>query len=126
MKNQHTEVRQRFAQIGASSVVLCPVVLCPVVLGELCVGWRNSAHTEKNRRLLEEFTRDAVLKPVTADTAMRHAEIRVDVFRVKKPIGHNSLSIATHALAHDCILVTHNGGEFERVPGLRIEDRVQG
>ena len=117
MKTQHTEVRQRFAQMVASSVLPCPVVL-----GELCVGWRNSAHTEKNQRLLEEFTRDAVLEPVTADTAMRYAEIRVDLLSVKKPTGHNNLSIAAQALTHDCNFVTHNGGEFERVPGLRIEN----
>ena len=121
MKNQHAEVRQRFAQIAASSVVLFAVVL-----GELYVGWRNGAHIEKNRRLLAEFTRDAVLERVTADTAMRCAEIRVDLLSDEKPIGHNNLWTAAHALAHDCIFVTHNGGEFERVPGLRIENRVQG
>jgi tRNA(fMet)-specific endonuclease VapC len=121
MKNQHPEVRYRFERMVPGSVVMCPVVL-----GELYVGWRNSAHTDKNRRLLDEFTRDAVLEPVSADTALRYAETRVDLYRVGKPIGPNDLWIAAHALAHDCILVTHNVGEFERVPGLQVEDWVQG
>ena len=30
--------------------------------------------------------------------------------------------ITAIALAHDLTVVTHNSGEFTRVPGLRVED----
>ncbi|PIU16834.1 MAG: VapC toxin family PIN domain ribonuclease, partial [Gallionellales bacterium CG08_land_8_20_14_0_20_59_87] len=34
--------------------------------------------------------------------------------------------IASHALANKLILVTNNVAEFERVPGLRVENWVGG
>jgi tRNA(fMet)-specific endonuclease VapC len=37
-------------------------------------------------------------------------------------IGPNDLIIAATALAHACILVTHNTQEFSRAARLRIED----
>ena len=37
-------------------------------------------------------------------------------------IGPNDLTIASIALSHGLILVTHNTAEFSRVPGLQIED----
>ena len=36
--------------------------------------------------------------------------------------GVNDLMIAAIALTHGLTLVTHNCGEFERVPGLQVED----
>ena len=45
-----------------------------------------------------------------------HLELRGQI------IGGNDLMIAAIALAHDLTVVTHNCGEFNRVPGLRVED----
>jgi tRNA(fMet)-specific endonuclease VapC len=38
------------------------------------------------------------------------------------PIGANDTAIAGHAIASDCVLVTNNTKEFERVPALHLED----
>jgi tRNA(fMet)-specific endonuclease VapC len=38
------------------------------------------------------------------------------------PIGPYDTMIATIALAHNLILVTHNTAEFSRVQGLTLED----
>jgi tRNA(fMet)-specific endonuclease VapC len=40
------------------------------------------------------------------------------------PIGPNDTAIAGHTIAAGAIVVTRNGGEFERVPGL-LEDWVK-
>ena len=119
MKTQHPEVRQRFDGMLPGSMVMCPIVL-----GELYVGWRNSSQRDQNLLVIEHFTQDAALEPMNAQTAVHYAEIRVGLTRVGKTIGPNDLWIAAHALAHDCVLVTHNVGEFERVPGLQVEDWV--
>ena len=42
--------------------------------------------------------------------------------RAGQPIGANDLLIAAHARSLNAILVTNNAGEFERVPGLRVEN----
>ena len=41
------------------------------------------------------------------------------------PIGSYDLQIAAIALANNLILVTHNTREFERVEGLKLEDRQE-
>ncbi len=48
--------------------------------------------------------------------------IRAQLANAGTPIGYNDLLIASIALSHDLILVTHNTKEFVRVEGLKIED----
>lgn len=38
------------------------------------------------------------------------------------PIGLNDLWVACHALAQDCVLVSNNLREFERIEGLALEN----
>lgn len=42
-----------------------------------------------------------------------------------RPIGPNDATIAGHAIAAGAVLVTNNTREFERVPGLELEDWVK-
>jgi tRNA(fMet)-specific endonuclease VapC len=41
------------------------------------------------------------------------------------PIGPNDTAIAGHAVSVGAILVSNNVREFERVPGLTLEDWVK-
>jgi tRNA(fMet)-specific endonuclease VapC len=51
-----------------------------------------------------------------------YAVIRSHLEQTGKPIGPNDLLIAAHALALNLTLVTANLREFERVPGLSVEN----
>ena len=56
----------------------------------------------------------------------RHIQL-VDEFCARlagTPIGPNDTAIAGHAIAAGAILMTNNTREFERVPGLVLEDWV--
>ena len=50
------------------------------------------------------------------------SRIRVKLASLGTPIGNNDAAIAGHAMVANAVLVTNNVREFERVPGLRIED----
>ncbi|MEG7999814.1 VapC toxin family PIN domain ribonuclease, partial [Klebsiella quasipneumoniae subsp. quasipneumoniae] len=52
-------------------------------------------------------------------------DIRVALRLAGTPIGPNDTAIAGHAIAAGAILVTNNTREFERVPGLVLEDWVK-
>ena len=39
-----------------------------------------------------------------------------------EPIGPNDSMIAGHAISANCVLVSNNTREFERVPGLHLVD----
>lgn len=52
----------------------------------------------------------------------RYRDLRVHLKRKGTPIGSNDMWIAAHALAEGMTVVTNNEREFERVPGLKIEN----
>lgn len=60
--------------------------------------------------------------PLDAPVDAHYADIRLVLERAGTPIGPNDLLIAAHARALDCVLVSDNLREFERVPGLRVEN----
>jgi tRNA(fMet)-specific endonuclease VapC len=54
--------------------------------------------------------------------AEEYGRIRAYLAGLGAPIGPNDLMIASIALGNGLTLVTHNTGEFSRVPGLNLED----
>lgn len=60
---------------------------------------------------------------ITSDYA-EHTAAKVPLLLAGTPIGPNDTAIAGHAIAAGAILVTNNTREFERVPGLLLEDWV--
>jgi tRNA(fMet)-specific endonuclease VapC len=56
------------------------------------------------------------------DAAISYGVIRGSLERGGNVIGPFDLLIAGHALSLGATLVTHNTGEFLRVPGLVVED----
>jgi tRNA(fMet)-specific endonuclease VapC len=51
-----------------------------------------------------------------------YADLRCALESLGRPIGAFDMLIAAHAMALDAVLVTDNTREFERVPGLKIEN----
>ncbi|WP_418885495.1 type II toxin-antitoxin system VapC family toxin [Cronobacter dublinensis] len=75
--------------------------------------------------LVEEFCArlNAVL-PRDRAAVDATTEIKVALRLAGTPIGPNDTAIAGHAIAAGAVLVTNNVREFERVPGLVLEDWV--
>ncbi|MFM6078513.1 MAG: PIN domain-containing protein [Dolichospermum sp.] len=73
---------------------------------------------EKVKGFLEVF----ISLPLDDISALNAGQIRAQLANLGTPIGYNDLLIASIALSHDLILVTHNTKEFLRVEGLKIED----
>ena len=63
--------------------------------------------------------------PFDSGCVPHYARLRDTIERAGHVIGGNDLLIAAIALAHDLTVVTHNSGEFNRVPDLRVEDWSQ-
>jgi tRNA(fMet)-specific endonuclease VapC len=98
------------------------IALGSVVKAELLYGARHSMQVEENLSLLRSFFAPLVSLAFDDRCAEEYGQIRADLRRQGRPIGPNDLLIAATARAFDAILVTHNGAEFGRVAGLRLED----
>ena len=80
----------------------------------------------QNLAVVEEFVSLLEVLPYTAKASMHYGAIRSTLEKSGRPIGVNDLHIAAHARSAGLTLVTNNVGEFERVPGLLLENWVEG
>jgi tRNA(fMet)-specific endonuclease VapC len=95
---------------------------CTVVLAELYVGVLRSPNPGANRASVDAFAGPYLCLPFDQAAADEYARIRHHLEMLGTPIGPYDLQIGAIALANGCTLVTHNTGEFSRVPGLQMED----
>ena len=109
-------LRQRFE---ADAAAIC---ISSITYAELCYGVAHSARTAANARDLEAFQRDLAILLFDRNAGEHYGEIRHALTKRGRPIGANDLLIAAHARSANATLVTDNTREFERVPGLRVEN----
>jgi len=93
-----------------------------ITLGELRYGAQKSTDPAAGHHALDRLQEVVPVLDLHADAASRYGDVRSALERAGTPIGPQDLWIAAHALAEDLTVVTHNTGEFRRVPGLRVED----
>lgn len=102
------------------------MAISAVTLSELYHGAEQSAKVAQNLAVVEEFASLIEVLPYTPKASAHYGAILAALEKLGRPIGANDLHIAAHARSEGLTLVTHNVGEFERVPGLLIENWVQG
>lgn len=98
------------------------VLLSPIVLGELEFGAEKSAYPERNRARLQTVIDGFAVIALDVAASRAYGQIRHELERRGLPIGNNDQWIAAQALALGATLVTDNLREFERVPGLQVEN----
>lgn len=98
------------------------IFLCDVVKAELYYGAFRSARRDDNLALLERSFAAFPSLSFDGAAARMFGEIRAALASGGTPIGPYDLQISAIALVHGLTVVTHNTGEFDRVPRLRTED----
>jgi len=98
------------------------IAICSVVEGELYTGARKYGNPARRKATLDEMLALYPSLPFDSACVPQYARIRDHLERQGSRIGGNDLLIAAIALTHDLTVVTHNCDEFNRVPGLRVED----
>ena len=109
-------VYQRLLQIGFETV--CTSI---IVAAEIHVGLAKKRSETLSNTVISILSHFDVLG-IDAPAELHYAEIRLELARIGRPIGSNDLLIAAHARSLNLTLVSNNTREFERVPGLKLED----
>jgi tRNA(fMet)-specific endonuclease VapC len=100
-----------------------PMVVPAIVLFELEYGCAKSKRPEQSRRALEIFLSAGFDQPpFDIEDAREAGEIRAVLEASGQPIGPYDTLIAAQVRRRRATLATLNAREFERVPGLRVED----
>jgi len=92
--------------------------------GELLYGAEKSQQRKKAWQLLEEFKTFIPVLPIPENAGNAYGAIRAALESKGEPIGNNDLWIAAHAKAASLIVVTNSAQEFQRVPGLKVQNWV--
>ncbi|MDE4730359.1 MULTISPECIES: PIN domain-containing protein [Klebsiella pneumoniae complex] len=102
------------------------IVVSAVTYAEMRFGATGPKASPRYIQLVDAFCarRDAVL-PWDRTGVDATTDIRVALRHAGTPIGPNDTAIAGHAIAAGAVLVTNDVREFERVPGLMLEDWVK-
>lgn len=109
-------VMQRLSDVAPDVVCTSIVVACELRFGAQRKG--SAVLTERVNALLEAM----MVLPLDEPADAHYADIRATLERAGTPIGSHDLLIAAHARSRALTLVTHNLREFQRVPGLKVED----
>jgi len=117
LKGRQTNIRSRLEETPSDQITTCSVVWA-----ELLHGARKYENSTDRRERVEKLL--GRLKNFDFDlaAARRYADTRDALEKAGMLIGLNDLLIASIALVNDLTVVTNNTAEFNRIPGLRVED----
>ena len=102
-----------------------------VAIEEQCRGWLAQIHRLRSihrqvqayNRLAElfDFVNEWTVVQLDADSANLYEQLQARRLR----IGTQDLKIASIALTNDALLLSANRRDFERVPGLKVENWLE-
>jgi len=101
---------------------ICTSIIVAAEMRYGCAKKGSPGLVRKVDALLEEI---GVL-PFEAPADAEYGRIRYALQVSGRVIGPNDLLLAAHARCLDLVLVTGNVGEFSRVPGLKVENWLEG
>ena len=96
--------------------------LSTLTIAELEYGAARSRLPQQNRIALLKFALPFTLLPFDQKAAVAYGDLRALLDSRGTPIGPIDTLLAAQALARDFVFVTDNTREFDRVPGLRVEN----
>lgn len=118
MKDRPEGLRARFRAAASS------VCISTVVLAELRFGAEESAARSKSLEAVDDFLAQVNVLPFDHDAAVHYGQLRAELERAGTPCGLHDTQIGAHARSQSLIIVTNNRREFDRMPGLRVENWV--
>ena len=98
------------------------IAISTINMFELEFGLAKSSNPLPLRAFLRELIRRYNVIDFDTTACQRAGEIRAYLQSKGTPIGPYDVQVAGVAMARDLVLVTRNTREFERVPGLKVEN----
>ena len=119
MKNKYPSLSRQLLRIPPSEIFVSSVTV-----GELEYGCSKSRWSDRTRNVMDLFLAAFTILPFDREDAFVFGRLRADLAKAGTPIGPYDVQIAAQGISRNLTVVTHNTGEFSRIPGLRLEDWV--
>ncbi len=101
-----------------------PIALSSITVSELLAGVHRANTPERRQRraaFVEAIIGSIPILPIDLRVARTHAQVWAQLLAAGQPIGAHDLLIAATALAHGYVVLTQNLRDFQRVPGLVVQ-----
>ena len=119
MKNSYPSLTKKLFCIPPSDIFVSSITV-----GELEYGCAKSKWGQRSRDVMNMFLATYSILPFEQDDAILWGYLRASLAAAGSPIGPYDIQLAAHSISKGLIMVTHNIREFERVPGILLEDWV--
>lgn len=118
MKHEVPAAKERFEQCFYGDVAISAITLAELQYGIEC----KPENREQNEKALERLRADLVVAPFDDDAAIAYGRLRAGIPRDQRRKDALDKLIASHAVALGAVLVTNNEDDFNRYPGVTIEN----
>ena len=119
LNGRHPKLTERLLTVHPDEIKVSSVTV-----GELEYGAAKSKWGERTKQKLAMFLAPFTILPFMSDDAIHAGIIRAQLEKQGTKIGPFDVQLAGQAISRNLIFVTHNTGEFQRVPNLQLEDWV--
>lgn len=119
MKNSFPDLTRKLLSLHPSDLAISSVTVFELEYSAAKNNWG-----EKTKQKLAMFLAPFTILPFTPDDAIYAGSIRSYLEKHRTIIGPYDVQLAGQAISRNLIFVTHNTGEFNRIPDLRLEDWV--
>lgn len=120
LNGRHPHLTQHLLSIPPEQIVVSSITV-----GELEYGAAKSHWGDRTRQIMHAFLANYTVLPFTARDTTLFGQLRGILAAAGTPIGVLDLMIAAQGIVNELIVVTHNTGEFSRIPGIQLEDWVE-
>ncbi len=118
IKQKPMGLRDTFNQHAARTAI------SSITLAELLFGVEKSSNPSRNLMEVDAFCSRLTVLSYGAKAAAHYGSIRAKLEQRGMTIGGNDMHIAAHARSEGLTLVSNNLREFERVPGMLMENWI--
>lgn len=116
IKEPKGNAAQQLREVGADKIFTSIIVA-----SEMQFGIRKKGSEQLTQRV-ESLLASILVLDFKSPADIHYGEIRHFLQKSGTVIGPNDLLIAAHALSENLVMVTDNVNEFNRVPGLEVEN----
>ena len=98
------------------------IAISTVVLAELYSGAYKHPNPSRLLALIADLLQEVAVLDFDSACAEQFGKVQGGLLRQGIMVPETDLMIASVALIYDLTLVTHNTADFQKIPGLRLDD----
>ena len=120
MRGSSSSLAEKVLSVPPSEMAVSAITVFEMQFGAEKRKWGDVL-----RKRMWEFLSAFTILPFDVSDAVAAGNIRAFLAEHGQTIGQYDVMIAAQGVARGIVVVTHNTGEFKRVPGIQLEDWVK-